>query len=146
MWWIDPPMIFMKAPKRGMPKGMTTSPSGMLWRGKAIRKIALLKENPLLTTIAVITPKRICVAALAATTGPRVTKNPSVDANPVRAATWGPAIIESMTGTWEARVAEYPTVGMTNCNHPLNKSGIAKAKADKIPLRASSTVLNNYRL
>lgn len=133
--------MLMKAPKRGIPKGMTTNPSGMLCKGKAIKKIALLKENPFLTTIAVTTPKRICVAARAATTGPRVTKNPNVEAKPVRAATWGPAIIDSITGTWEASVAEYPTVGITNWSHPLNKRGIAKANAERTPLRASSLVL-----
>jgi len=48
---------------------------------------------------------RMWVAALAATTGPSVTKNPKVEANPTMADAKGPTTVDSMTGTCDAKVA-----------------------------------------
>jgi len=86
------------------------------------------------------------VAALAATTGPRVAKNPIVEAKPTMPATEGPRMIESITGTWEAKVAEYPIVGMTNWSVPRKARGMANAKAVKTLPRASSTLLKSHHL
>jgi len=106
VWWTAPPTMQMRAPSKGMPKGMTTKPSGIACRGKPTRKRALENDIPFFTAKAVATLNRMWVAALAATTGPKVTKKPSVEAVPTKAATAGPATMESITGTWEAKVAE----------------------------------------
>ena len=53
------------------------------------------------------------VAALAATTGPRVMKKPIAEAVLTKAATDVPSNIESINGTCEPKVAEYPTPGIT---------------------------------
>ncbi len=59
---------------------------------------------PFFTAKAAETPQRICVAALAATTGPRVTKNPKVEAEPTKPATKGPTQLrasrERVKPTW----------------------------------------------
>jgi len=102
----------MIAPSNVTPKGRTTKPSGMAWSGRATRKSALGKDMPFLTAKAAATPQRIWVDALAATTGPSVTKKPKVEANPTMPDTRGPATVDNITGTCEANVAEYPTVGM----------------------------------
>jgi len=109
-----------------------------------MRKSALGKDMPFFTAKAAATPKRMWVAALAATTGPSVAKNPIVEARPTNAATEGPAIMESITGTWEAKVAEYPTVGITNWSVPRKKRGIANARAVKTPPKASWMLLKSH--
>jgi len=43
-------------------------------------------------------PQRMGVAALAPTTGPKVTKNPRVEPKPTKPAKVGPKTMESMTG------------------------------------------------
>jgi len=141
VWWIAAPAMQMSAPSMGMPKGITTSPSGIAWSGKPTRKRALGNDMPFFTARAVATLKRMWVEALAATTGPKVAMNPMVEATPTRAATAGPATIESMTGTWEAKVAEYPTAGITNWRVPRKRRGIAKARAARTPPKATSTLL-----
>jgi len=112
-----------------MPNGKTTNPSGMAWKGRAIMNKTFEKEIPFFKAKAPITPQRIWVAARAPTTGPKVTKNPIVEPRPTKPAISGPKTIESITGTCEAKVAEYPTVGIVNWNIPLKPKGMAKDKA-----------------
>jgi len=45
-WWIAAPAMQMSAPSRGMPKGITTSPSGIAWSGKPTRKRARAYHDP----------------------------------------------------------------------------------------------------
>ena len=124
----------------GYAEGNNHKPFRYGMSGKPTRKRALGNDMPFLTARAVATLKRMWVEALAATTGPKVAMNPMVEATPTRAATAGPATIESMTGTWEAKVAEYPTAGITNWRVPRKRRGIAKARAARTPPKATSTL------
>jgi len=60
---------------------------------------------PFLIANAVATPHKIWVEALAATTGPRVAKNPNVEANPTMADAKGLTAVDNITGTCDAKVA-----------------------------------------
>lgn len=89
-----------------MPKGMTTRPSSIACIGSAIRNSALGNDMPFFIASAVAMPQMICVAALAPTIGPSVPKKPMAAAAATIVVTTGLNVVESITGTCDASVAE----------------------------------------
>ena len=69
-------------------------------------------------------------------------KKPSAEAKATIAATMGPKSVESITGTCEARVAEYPTAGMVICRVPWKNRGMAMDRAAKTAAMAKSLLVN----
>lgn len=104
-WWsIDPIPTATNILYSVNPKGITAIASKAPCIG-AVIAITFLKGIPFFIRIAPISPTKVCINALAATTKGVDTKNPKVEPIPTITAEAGPKSIATNKGTCDAKVA-----------------------------------------
>lgn len=104
-WWsIDPIPTATNILYSVNPKGITAIASKAPCIG-AVIAITFLKGIPFFIRIAPISPTKVCINALAATTKGVDTKNPKVEPSPTITAEAGPKSIATNKGTCDAKVA-----------------------------------------